>query len=221
MSAARSIRQNNWPNIKAVAKNKWVGKERHQKGDDRRFERFASAEHGVRAAAMLVQTYVDRREADTVAKILAIWAPSGAENPNHTAYVDYVADALGVDQDETIDVYQWEVMRPLLVAICEFEQGRKNLPAGYERTVEAGIVMAGILPPTKPITQSRTVAGVAGLATGGIGGGAGLVATALGTISGDAPWFVVAGVVVLTLAGAALVLFAYLDDRARLRRSPT
>lgn len=216
--ATRSVRQNNWGNIKIAAKNKWVGKAPLERGDDRRFERFMTPQHGVRAIAMLLQKYQDDRGADTVAKLLAIWAPAGAENPAHEEYVEYVSDALGLDSEEQIDVHSWEIMRPLVQAICEFEQGRAALPDGYEAVIDAGIVMAGILAPAKPISKSRTMAGLAGLTTGSVGGGAGLVATALGVISGDAPWFVVAAVVLLTLAGAALVLFAYMDDRARLRR---
>lgn len=214
----RSVRQHNWGNIKVAAKNKWVGKAPLERGDDRRFERFEKPEHGVRAIAMLLQKYQDERGADTVAKLLAIWAPAGAENPAHAQYVDYVADALGIDPDEPIDVHAWDVMRPLVQAICEFEQGRAALPAGYEATIDAGVVMAGILSPAKPLQRSRTLGGLGIAATGSLSGGAGLVASALGMLSGDLPWYVVTAVVVLTLAGVGIVVGAYLDDRARMRR---
>jgi hypothetical protein len=221
MSAVRSIRQNNWPNIKVSARNRWVGKMPLERGDDRRFERFEKPEHGVRACAMLLQRYFDTRGADTIEKVLAIYAPKGAENPSHDDYVAHVAQAVGVRPGEELDLHQWAVMAPMVRAIVEFEQGRANLPAGYQRVVEAGVAMSGILPPAKGLLQSRTMAGNAVAAVGGLGAPAAMAAQAMGVMTIDAPWWVVGGAVLMVLVGAATVLWAYLDDRARLRRSLT
>lgn len=214
------ISQNNWGNIKTVTKNKWLGKVPHLPGDNKRFERFSEAKYGVRAISILIQKHFDSRGADTVEKIIAIYAPRGAENPHHDEYVHYVAAAVGVRPGEEIDVHRWEVMAPMVKAIAEFESDKGKLPRGYDRVIEAGVAISGILPPAKGLAQSRTMLGNAVGAVGGLGAPAAMAAQAMGVLTADTPWWIVAGAVTMVLVGTATVIWAYLDDRSRLRRAP-
>lgn len=112
----RGIRNQNPGNIRKT-KIAWKGKAPSSDGE---FEQFISPEMGIRAIAKDLLTGY-RRGDDTVAKIIAAWAPP-SEN-NTAAYVKTVAAHVGVLPDQVIDVDSWAIMRPLVEAIIRVENG--------------------------------------------------------------------------------------------------
>lgn len=119
----RGIRNQNPGNIRKT-KIAWKGKVPSPDGE---FEQFISPEMGIRAIAKDILTGY-RRGDDTVAKIIAAWAPP-SEN-NTAAYVKTVAAHVGVLPDQVIDVDSWAIMRPLVEAIIRVENGD---PSKYGR----------------------------------------------------------------------------------------
>ena len=73
---SRGYRNRNPGNIEHLATNKWLGLETPP--SDGRFCRFRSHQHGIRALAVLLQSYQDRHGLRTVRGIVARWAPSSA-----------------------------------------------------------------------------------------------------------------------------------------------
>ena len=70
--AARGYRNRNPGNIEHVPANKWLGLA--DPPSDGRFCRFHSHQHGIRALALLLQSYQDRHGLRTVRGIVARWA---------------------------------------------------------------------------------------------------------------------------------------------------
>lgn len=127
----RGIRNNNPGNIRHG--DSWVGLAPQQ--SDGSFCVFLSPEYGIRAMAKLLRTYQKRYNLNTVAALIRRWAPP-VEN-NTAAYVRIVAKALGVGEEEWIDVTE---KLPLLIpAIIKHENGYNP----YDPVViERGIAMA-------------------------------------------------------------------------------
>lgn len=129
----RGIRNNNPGNIEYNAANDWRG----QTGDDGRFSTFDSMDNGVRALTILLVNYYTRYGAVTVQQIINRYAP-GHENPTDN-YVQYVADRLGVEYNEMINLD--EHMLDLVDAIIRFENGRaiesRELVAGFAAGMQA------------------------------------------------------------------------------------
>lgn len=174
-SLPRGIRNNNPGNIEVTRpRTPWQGRVLPDSAlSDGRFEQFVHARGGIRALARTLITYQDKHGCDTVRKIIARWAPP-VENDTG-AYVRMVAQHLGVDPGETIDVQQYAVMRPLVEAIIRHENGdptRFGRRAWYERDViDAGLRLAGIEPPPFKVAVAQDPEAVSsGTAAGGIAG---------------------------------------------------
>lgn len=71
----RGIRNHNPGNIKFSERNGWVGKLAYMPVREATFERFDTAENGLRAMAKLLRNYMVKHKCDTVAKIVGRWAP--------------------------------------------------------------------------------------------------------------------------------------------------
>lgn len=206
----RGIRLNNPGNIRHG--DPWQGMAEAQSDPD--FIAFAEPKWGIRAMARLLIAYKDKHRLDTVAKIIGRWAPP---NENDTrAYVASVADRLGVRPGDRIDVYDHAVMKPLVTAIIRHENGQQPYP---DATIDAGLRLAGIEPPLKPLSQSKTIAGAV-VTTVGAGGIPAAEAVQTITQVGDAlspleaymPW--IKGLcALLTIAGIAITVWARLKDR--------
>jgi len=82
---SRGIRNNNPLNIRKSA-SKWKGKLTPSHDPD--FEQFDTLENGIRAAALIVKTYITRYHCNTPEAIIARWAPASENNVK--AYVAYV-----------------------------------------------------------------------------------------------------------------------------------
>lgn len=107
---------------------------------------FREMKWGVRAGVIILQTYL-RNRFDTVAEIINRWAPP-IENQT-SAYVNAVAEAMGVDKDAELDTSDPEILLPLVRAMVKHENGE---------TIPDDVIMEGItlaLGPA-PVTVDKT-----------------------------------------------------------------
>ena len=209
-AATRGIRNHNPGNLRRSA-DPWQGLAPEQ--TDKEFIQFTSAKWGIRALARTLIAYQDKVGLKNIKQMIGRWAPP---NENDTgAYVRIVAGSVGVDADQTINTHDYEILRPLALAIIRHENGQQPYT---DAEIDAGLVLAGVEPPQRPLAQTRTVKG------GQVAAGAtvlGLTAEAVRQVEPAipllqsamqyAPWVV--GVV--ALAGIAYMIWARIDDRQR------
>lgn len=105
------------------------------KGSDGRFAIFDSPEAGKVAQERLLNSY-GARGFDTVAKVINRWAPPSDDNPT-ADYVAFVAQRLGVDPNQSLNLRDRGVARKLADAIEAFEGGGQSRSNGPE-IVRAG-----------------------------------------------------------------------------------
>jgi hypothetical protein len=129
----RGIRNNNPGNLER-GKDSWQGMAADQSADPR-FIVFVSPEYGIRALAKLLLNYQRNSAVRTVDGIIHRYAPA-SENDT-TAYVRDVANSLGVDPYERIDVA--EHLPDLVRAIIRHENGQQPYDAA---TIQRGVDMA-------------------------------------------------------------------------------
>ncbi|RMT61694.1 hypothetical protein ALP29_00235 [Pseudomonas syringae pv. avii] len=146
----RGIRNFNPGNIRRANGVRWQGMAANQTDSD--FVRFNGPRWGIRAIARVLITYQDKRRAadgsriDSVREIVERWAPP-IENDTD-AYTHQVARALGLDPAyEGVDVYEYDTMRALVLAIIRHENGPGPLPGGVwygEPVIVDALALAGI-----------------------------------------------------------------------------
>jgi len=146
----RGIRNFNPGNIRHAKGVRWQGMAVAQ--SDTNFVQFNGPRWGIRAIARVLITYQDKRLAadgsriDSVREIVERWAPA-SENDTK-AYTLQVARAMGLDPDfEGVDLYQYDAMRALVLAIIRHENGSGPLPGGQwygESVIADGLALAGI-----------------------------------------------------------------------------
>lgn len=112
--SSRGYRNNNPGNLRYLQANAWNG----QVSNDGGYAVYDSPENGTRALGHQLMKYA-RAGKNTVSSIIYTWAPP-AENNAH-AYVVDVAQALGVDPDQVIDVSAR--LADLAQAIARHENG--------------------------------------------------------------------------------------------------
>lgn len=115
--SARGIRNNNPGNLEYSKTNPWVG----QTGDDGRFAKFETPEHGIRALGRNLLSY-QRQGIDTVGDIINRWAPP-SDNNNTEAYIQAVCAQLGVTADQQLDASNPDTLKALCAAIIKHENG--------------------------------------------------------------------------------------------------
>ncbi|EAA2773547.1 hypothetical protein DNU52_13365 [Salmonella enterica subsp. diarizonae] len=115
--ATSSIRNNNPGNLEYSKSNPWVG----QNGDDGRFAKFETPEHGIRALGRNLMSY-QRQGIDTVNEIINRWAPP-TDNNDTAAYIKAVCEQLGVSADEPLDSSNPDTLKALCAAIIQHENG--------------------------------------------------------------------------------------------------
>lgn len=155
----RGIRNHNPLNIRATG-IQWEGLVAQASEVD--FCVFVDPKYGIRAAAKILQTYAERHGINTVAGVIERWAPP---NENDTgAYVMAVSIWADLEADAVIDLHDYDTVLALLRAMARMENGKPPQdrdPAWYPPGVwEQGLRLAG-LTPSKPLTNSRTMRGVA------------------------------------------------------------
>lgn len=114
---ARGIRNNNPGNLEYSKTNPWVG----QTGDDGRFAKFETPEHGIRALGRNLLSY-QRQGIDTVSDIINRWAPP-SDNNNTDAYIQAVCAQLGVTPDQQLDASNPDTLKALCASIIQHENG--------------------------------------------------------------------------------------------------
>ncbi|EOW6871429.1 hypothetical protein ACOZ2G_003863 [Cronobacter sakazakii] len=174
MNTPRGIRNNNPGNLDRGSP--WQGLVNNP--SEPRFCTFKDPVWGIRALAVTLITYHDKRRAkdgssiDTISEVIERWAPP---NENDTAaYIREVAKAVGVTPDMVIDLHDYDTLRPLVEAIIRHENGRgplKTLNSWYaSEVIEEGLRRAGVVKAVKavkalPVTKETAGATV----TAGIG----------------------------------------------------
>lgn len=154
----RGVRNNNPGNIDRN-KTKWQGMAKDQSGDAR-FVVFTTPQWGIRALMRTLMTYQTQYKLGTVRKIINRWAPP-VENDTG-AYVEAVAEAVGVGPDAKIDVDEASIALPLVKAIIHHENGYDPYP---DSVIQEALHMAGVADaPPKPLVKQTTF--VAQAATG-------------------------------------------------------
>ncbi|HAP2672854.1 TPA: hypothetical protein P7S55_001492 [Escherichia coli] len=144
---ARGIRNNNPGNLEYSKTNPWVG----QTGDDGRFAKFETPEHGIRALGRNLLSY-QRQGIDTVSDIINRWAPP-ADNNNTDAYIQAVCAQLGVSPDQQLDASNPDTLKALCAAIIHHENG--NQPYSDQQLssgVSAAIGLSSLPTSTKRYT---------------------------------------------------------------------
>ena len=115
----RGIRNNNPGNIRWGAD--WQGLKKDGKSQDPSFCVFTSPEYGIRALAKLLKNYQRLYGLNTPRKIINRYAPP---NENQTqAYIQSVAQQLGVQPDTPVDLNEEGVLIIFIKAIIRHENG--------------------------------------------------------------------------------------------------
>lgn len=146
---ARGLRNNNPGNIDRN-QIKWQGMAENQSSDGR-FIVFQTPQYGIRAIAKVLMSYEHKYGINTIRGFINRWAPP-VEN-NTLAYVNEVAKDCGVRPDQIIDVDQMRFIRPLVVAIIEYECEGFRYP---DAVVDEALHMAGVSdapPPLAPVAK--------------------------------------------------------------------
>lgn len=114
----RGLRNLNPGNIRR-SKTRYKG----EKSDstDAAFKQFESLEWGYRAIFMLLHTYRVRGYGDTIAKMIARYAPPSENNTE--AYISRLCQVTDIPRDMPLDTLNPEQMIPIVCAISAVENG--------------------------------------------------------------------------------------------------
>lgn len=114
----RGLRNLNPGNIRR-SKTRYKG----EKSDstDAAFKQFESLEWGYRAIFMLLHTYRVRGYGDTIAKMIARYAPPSENNTE--AYISRLCQETDIPRDMPLDTLNPEQMIPIVCAISAVENG--------------------------------------------------------------------------------------------------
>lgn len=115
----RGLRNNNPLNIRRN-NIQWQGLADEQ--TDREFCVFRSLEYGIRAAFVILRTYITKYRLTSVALIIGRWAPP-TEN-NTAQYVNVVLERSGIQSNERLDFKKKNQMCRLLWAMAYVECGQ-------------------------------------------------------------------------------------------------
>ena len=157
----------------------WQGLIPRSQATDNRFAQFSDAAYGIRAIAVTLTTYFDKRKAkdgskiDTVREVIERWAPP---IENHTdIYARGVAKLLNIDpDDESLNLHDYKTMRTFVEGVIRHELGNpkefgrepfNNANQWYpDDVIDEGMRRAGFVKPTPVVNKSTvTATSVAGL----------------------------------------------------------
>jgi len=134
-STVRGLRNNNPGNVEKGAD--WQGLAPVQ--TDARFAQFTHMRYGVRAAARVFRNYQKLYNLRTVTQLINRWAPA-SEN-NTAAYINAVAQRVGVDPFAVLDLANAELCYRFLRAVFRHECGIAAESIA-EATIREGISLA-------------------------------------------------------------------------------
>jgi hypothetical protein len=171
----RGVRNNNPGNLRWG--DPWQGLVPAAKRTDKDFCQFVAPAWGIRAIAITLITYQDKRRAkdgsriDSVSEMIERWAPA-IENDTDS-YVRAVASALGIGPDvETVNVHDYATLATLVRAIIRHENGYQVPWSDREEdwydaiTLDEGLRLAGVVKPAarkvpSPVAVAATAGGSA------------------------------------------------------------
>lgn len=130
-NSPRGIRNSNPGNIRWG--DDWKGLVPTAQRTDKSFCQFVKPEYGIRAMVIILRNYQRKHGLNTVSGIINRWAPPNENNTQ--AYINSVAQAVGVSPDHKVDVGDSRIMFPLLEAIIKHENGQQ--PYGFDVFVRA------------------------------------------------------------------------------------
>lgn len=215
----RGIRNNNPGNIE-WGSSRWQNSIAKEDSEDSRFVVFKDAPSGIRAIAVTLLTYFNKRltpngePIDTVAKAITRWAPAGENDTG--AYIHQVCVAVSkmtdshVDPDTVLDFHKYEVICGIVAGIIRHENGpgpKKTINEWYApAVVDEGVRRAGVVPDDRArfSSEAKAAGGIAAVGGVDIADVAPSVYTAVTSSHGDltsGQWFKVAiGIATVALA---------------------
>lgn len=117
-------------------------------GDDAEMEVFIEPEWGIRALVSVLLNYQRKHGLRTVEGMIRRWCPPTHTFPdgrkigqNTAGYVRFVAQQVGVPADAQIDAMRPDVMRPLVKAIIQKENGQQPYT---DAQIDEGMRRAGL-----------------------------------------------------------------------------
>lgn len=216
MIAPLGIRLNNPGNIEQG--DPWQGLAADQLHP--RFCTFKEAKWGIRAIARILITYKDKHGICSIFDAISRWAPEDDNNPT-LAYSLFVAKRARLETT-VVDFTEYEVAKGVVKGIIEFENGVQPYD---DATIDAGLRLAGIEVPPKPLTKSRTIVAstAAGAATAtpimvDAANQIPAIKQALEPLADSFEW-VRPALVLLTLVSIGVVIWARIDDQNSERRA--
>jgi len=118
--ATGGLTSNNPGNIVYDSRNDWQGSN-YADNSEGRFESFETPTSGIRALSKLLSNYEKSYGLNTVEGIIARFAP--AHENDTEGYANYVADRIGVQPGDALNVSDPTTMHSIVSAIIEFENG--------------------------------------------------------------------------------------------------
>lgn len=134
----RGIRNNNPGNIEYNKTVNWQG----QLGSDGRFIKFKAPEYGIRALVRILKTYQRKHKLRSIEQMITRWAPPN-ENNTH-AYIQAVAEKVGVYPGQPFDLSNPTLTRRLVKAIISHENGAQYEHYYSDEVINQGLWLAGI-----------------------------------------------------------------------------
>ncbi len=209
----RGIRNNNPGNIR-ITRDKWQGLAEQQ--NDKEFFMFSAPEWGIRAMARILIRHQDVDGCTSIAGHITRYAPPSENNTE--AYIVEACLATQFARDQVLDVHHYPHCRPLVEAIIRRENGQQPYS---DAVIDRALALAGVLPPAKPLSASRTLRG-AKLAAGStigtaLAGALEPIAKAQDSLSSLAQILPAArwALLALVLAGVGITAYARMDDAKR------
>ena len=153
-----SIRLNN-PGAIRQSSIQWAGMAPDQSGP---FVNFATPEAGILAMSKNLDSYARKHGLTTIEGIVNRWAPPSENNTN--GYVKRVADAMGVDPTQPLNLADPAVKSALMEAMATVEAGKKH----YTRDQIASVITgqpggAPPMPQPTPYDEDQGLANIAAM----------------------------------------------------------
>lgn len=164
LTLPRGVRNNNPGNIRWG--EPWQGLVEQGQRTDTSFCQFVHPTYGIRAICRVIISYQDKYKLYTVRDIINRWAPP-VENDT-TAYVNIVAQNMGVRPDAKLNVHEYATLKALVNFIIKHENGKGPLKTDNswysDDIIDKGLVLAGVEPqksklPINPETIAATSIG--------------------------------------------------------------
>ena len=130
----RGMRNNNPLNIRHCA-SRWLGMADEQ--TDKDFVQFKALRWGIRAAFVIIRTYIKQYRCDTITRIVSRWAPASENNTK--AYIDRVVKFTGLQADKKLKFEDKTFICSIVQAMHVVECGGEFIPF---MDFESGYAMA-------------------------------------------------------------------------------